>query len=158
MYNMWEVVGASLRSGAKRSGPAHGTGLPACSRGGGALAPALTHESELGVSSHRSGVGNLVEGSRKYTLSRQMLNRIITVHSRSCVLQWSYQVGQQPAARTTSQEDDMSTAHDARRPVARSNQDWITADREESEDCERLTPGCSVNHTASPEHRNCETW
>lgn len=43
-------------------------------------------------------------------------------------------------------------------PVARSNQDWITADREESDTCERLTPGCSVNHSASPQHDSCETW
>lgn len=32
------------------------------------------------------------------------------------------------------------------------------ADREESESCERLTPGCSVNHTASTPDTSCEGW
>lgn len=35
---------------------------------------------------------------------------------------------------------------------------WIVADRSESESCERGTEGCSVDHTADPNHPRCETW
>jgi hypothetical protein len=31
-------------------------------------------------------------------------------------------------------------------------------DRDESDCCEALTPGCPVNHTKSPRDAGCETW
>lgn len=34
----------------------------------------------------------------------------------------------------------------------------VAEDRDESETCERGTPGCCVDHTRSPSHDKCETW
>jgi hypothetical protein len=31
-------------------------------------------------------------------------------------------------------------------------------DRDESDMCEALTPGCPVNHSKSPRNAGCETW
>ena len=36
--------------------------------------------------------------------------------------------------------------------------DFYALDRDEDERCERSTEGCSINHSKSGKHSQCDTW